>query len=855
MQIQKLLSLFVFLVSVTAWADVVKTPLFSDLGKCRQHFFAKNGGGKNFDVNKADEFCFKNMSPMDFCVGRALLKTMAENSLSSEQVQAFKNKYTNECAASAKGSSAAAAAGQQMSIAHQQAEAAQLAALQAAADKKKAEEEAKKNQGKKEGGDKGGDKGGGPGLGDIAKAAQGIFGKEIDELKDKAKDGAKAIFGDKDKKPTDDPKPSGSSGTASSQGEESAADREDAEIGAAMRRNQEDADRRAKMVQDEKDFRAKHGADEPAKEDGGLSDKEKEFAAAQDREDAEMGAAMREQQAQAELDRAKKEEAAMPAQEAETDAAADEMAGISDDAKGAADNLKANDSGDKAQVKGSENITAAAKRTSEELNQKVQQASSTAQSELQQGTYSLPFSKTAQDVQKAQTEIKAYTEAAKEQCTQSAEKADTLCQEEKSPGRQAVNAFMQVMGPILGSMDNAQKALASTSKTANTAKAGLTVAKTACSAAQATCNGLCQKAIAELQKKKQEAEQKIQQSAQSDEQQSESTMCKSYDQSAQMCASSCPYGCCPQVGEYQQAAAQCRQENQKKKQAADKAKQEIAQATQKELTPENGTSPGLAKTCQKLDSQIEQLAKQIGDLLKKKKEADEADKKLNTSGVAGGTPITPQKYCEAKETSNTQFCKCQKDNTQEGCHGFVAKTDELGTQRDAAGLNIKGGNGLSNFAGIAPKKNGDTTSTTTSPGAKDGDAEKSALAGGTRSSSDAGAARSLSAAGGASSGGGSNGRAGSRADSAGGEGPKKWSFGSFINALTGGSGSKGAAGKANANGNASGSAKDAKQDAAIKRKIASDKLSAEVSAASGKSNWEKIRQAYLIKENTLLSEK
>ena len=39
---------------------------------------------------------------------------------------------------------------------------------------------------------------------------------------------------------------------------------------------------------------------------------------------------------------------------------------------------------------------------------------------------------------------------------------------------------------------------------------------------------------------------------------------------------------------------------------------------------------------------------------------------------------------------------------------------------------------------------------------------------------------------------------------------------------------------------------------AINRKLASEQVAAQVSPASGKSNWEKVKQMYLFKENSFI---
>lgn len=813
-------------------------PLFSDLAKCRQHFLASSGGGgQNFNVAKADEFCQKNMSPMDFCVGKSLLKAMAENSLSTDQLPAYRAKFANECQASANAAQAAQSSLATQLGVSQQITADQIAAAQAAAAAKKAEEDAKKNQGKS---DKGG--GDGPGLKDIAGIAKDLIGKDgLKDLAQGAKDLVKgqSIFGESFGVTIDNSiKNAGEAKADTDKTAPTGGSTQDPSLAAIEKENREGI---AEMERQD-------AADEARERSPASGADDKPTAA--DRDDAAAGQTSQTDPGATETDPAKYE-ADTKAAKADLEQDKAEIGKHSPEAKAAVDDMAGKADGAGAEIKPSEKISGAAKKTSAELNQKVQQTSSSAQGELSQGGFSLPFSKTSQEIQKAQKEIKAYTDEVKEKCTQSAEKADTLCKEKTSPGRISTNGFMEVMGGILGSIGSAQEALAATSKTADAAKKGLTVAKLSCQAAQASCNGLCQAAIADLEKKKSTAEQQIQSSLQSDEQASEQ-ICQSYDQSAQACMS-CE--CCD-PSQYIQAAQSCRQENQKKKQAGEKAKKEIAEAVQKEQTPEEGTSPGLAKMCATdIQKEVTQLAKQIGELLKKKMEADKGEKQLNNGGVAGAAPIKIEEYCESKTGRDTEFCKCKKDNTKQGCPGFVASTEIL-KQQDAFGTNLKGSGGVSNFAGIMQqgKPSGINLNSANNNG-NNGDRS----ANGDLKLPDASgfsSAKSANAAGG--NGGSRNSFGSNKGDVA---KPKydnkKWSFGSFVNALTGGSsgsrGSKAPSANGALKGGSSGSGGNSKQEAGIKRRLASDKLSSEVTNASGKSNWEKIRQAYLIKENTLLS--
>ena len=166
-------------------------------------------------------------------------------------------------------------------------------------------------------------------------------------------------------------------------------------------------------------------------------------------------------------------------------------------------------------------------------------------------------------------------------------------------------------------------------------------------------------------------------------------------------------------------------------------------------------------------------------------------------------------------------------------------------KKDVAGTNIKPNSGMSNFAGGRANGNGSNS-------------DYGIKAGGGGESGDNGPFVPGSATGSAGGGaiGGGGGGAGSGSASVqgvdGGTGKeakddKKWSFGSFaagVGSMMGGrKGGSGGAGNGNLN---------SQQEAAIERKIASDRYAAEVTPASGISNWDKVHKTVIRVEGSLL---
>ena len=457
----------------------------------------------------------------------------------------------------------------------------------------------------------------------------------------------------------------------------------------------------------------------------------------------------------------------------------------------------------------------------------IKQNSSSTSQQLQQKV-ALAYTGTIAAMQEFDAKWEAFT-ALKKTCTKLSETSGFLCIEGSSPGAQAAKTLVDASGPILGAISSAQKACSNTASVTDMAGKVMAIAKGTCVAAKLACDGGCAMANTNLTALK--AMVTAMSGKVSSDQWTAAGNCASL-----YCDS--PYT--------QTMCTQCTTENTTKQATAQGAIQKYKATLEKETPPATaGTASYAGAKCASNMKDIVSLGLNVAQLAMAKKSAAECDKKLAASG-AGGAAVATTQYCETPANVTTQFCKCQKNSQQAGCPGFsesAAITNKDKTT-DIGGINLKTGAGLSGFAG------GTNGSLDPSKGAMNGK-----NANGSNSSSDltlsnADGSAANAGGGGGSGGGGSSGggfASGSNSKDELGE-QKKWSFGSFANALGGmfGSGSKGS--KNSGNGNAS-----AKQQAAIQRKLASDKLAGEITSASGKSNWEKVRKLYLIKENTLLS--
>lgn len=465
-------------------------------------------------------------------------------------------------------------------------------------------------------------------------------------------------------------------------------------------------------------------------------------------------------------------------------------------------------------------ISSSSQATTASTQSTIKSTESSATTTLSAVGLTPPYSTTVAGLKEFDAKWQSFVKL-KETCTKLAETSGFLCIEGTSPGAQATKALVDASGPILGAISSAQKACSSTADVTGLASKVMTIAKATCVTAKMACDSGCAAANASL--KELEA------------------MIKTLNTKAQadsktvLASPAC-------LNPYTKVA--CQGENTTKQTSANQAIQSLSASLKKETPPTAGTVPYMSAKCAANMRDIVALAANVIQLVMAQKSAADCDKKLSADGNGGGA-VTPTQYCEMPANSGTQFCKCKQNANQEGCPGFAGKGSLIGADANkdsVAGINLKTGKGLSSFAGGSRG-----TATGFGPNGKQeynpaapGTGDKLAMTG-----ADAAAAGSGGGFGGGSAGGGTaEGASGKPED-------KKWSFGSFANALGGmfggGSGGKGANNKGNGN------ASNSKQEAAIKRKIASDKLAGEITSASGKSNWEKVHQVYLIKDSTLIT--
>lgn len=224
-----------------------------------------------------------------------------------------------------------------------------------------------------------------------------------------------------------------------------------------------------------------------------------------------------------------------------------------------------------------------------------------------------------------------------------------------------------------------------------------------------------------------------------------------------------------------------------------------------------------------------------------------AGSSISTSGMVAGATITTAEFCSKSENAMNVACKCSQNANAEGCFGSFSLNKGVAT------LNKNGQSGMvagQTSSAISNKNfdNGSLTAeqkkalgfNTNSKLASDGalnsktvdgfSAENSAVNGGLVDHNGVGQVDSKNAK------------------------ASAFSFGSFSSGLSSFFGSGGSGKSKNSNGLPGMSAqKIQEQETAIKRKLASDQVRSEVSTASGKSNFDKVRNRYQMTTSSLFT--
>lgn len=261
--------------------------------------------------------------------------------------------------------------------------------------------------------------------------------------------------------------------------------------------------------------------------------------------------------------------------------------------------------------------------------------------------------------------------------------------------------------------------------------------------------------------------------------------------------------------------------------------------------------------CQKHAISIAETLKQGLLLAAASKSARDCKKQLTAggsssiSGTSAGPIVTTAEFCANNANSSNITCKCTNNPNADGCLGAFSGAGVKGAV-------FKNGNGTSGMASMggnsssspSPVDKGLTKEEKKALGLnvdesknKDGNSDSSAMA---AAGSGGGSSGANASAGGLTTDG--QAKVGAEGDS------KKSKFGFSFSGLSGGlSGLFGSGSNKNKNNSVNGLSQQKleEQENAIKRKIASDQVRSEVSNASGKSNFDKVRNRYQMTTSSL----
>lgn len=383
----------------------------------------------------------------------------------------------------------------------------------------------------------------------------------------------------------------------------------------------------------------------------------------------------------------------------------------------------------------------------------------------------------------------------KESCSQNSAQAAKLCSVLRSDKAQDVQKLMSVGATILSKVTAASEACGTTSDISKVAQGGMLLAQGACTAMKFRCDMSCASAKKSLEDMKlaSEAIQKCQ-------------------LTLQAIASS---------------GAQA-------KEAAAKLTAELT----KQVAPKEGAVPQSIAQCIKHKADIALMGVAALGFLSAFQDAQNCKKQLASGGGGSGkstssmvTPtMTTAEYCSQPQNATSITCKCTANPSAEGCMGSMAGSGvalgKIGSGSGASAFASAKQNGLGGLDPLGKSTNG---SSEPAPGSNLSEGAREALGiggGATVDASSGGSPAGLS---------GNSENAKGLKDKEEKEKPKFGFFSSIGNMLSGGK-SPNQAAKAAIRGY--------EQDQAIKRKLASDQIRAEITTASGKSNFDKIKSAY-----------
>lgn len=412
----------------------------------------------------------------------------------------------------------------------------------------------------------------------------------------------------------------------------------------------------------------------------------------------------------------------------------------------------------------------------------------------------------------------------KEACVKKAQRANKFCLEGSSPGAKFAKGLMDYSGPVLALVRSANKACSTTAKVTNIAQTAMTLAKGVCVAMKISCDTGCAQTRTTVE--------------------TINTQLTSLRGAANSDYATALAACTSPLGVQNPA---CVTEVNQKKAIAENIITTLTERFRTEVGIDSGSTGAMIASCHDKTKDILLMGTNILTLLAARGSAEKCEKETAASGGGTSSGTTTAEYCSVAANSATQFCKCQATPNAEGCAGIGTNTPDALASSNQIGANLQTGSGLSSFAGGnagGSAGGGSDFGIGSENGATNGITadlnSKSATGTGPAAATGAGVG---------GGGGGGGGAADPAATAAGLKEDKKGVLGTLSNFASSLGGMFGGGSKGGSTGNGSLSSQ---QQAAIQRKIASDKISGEVTGSSGLDNFSKIKKSYGQKADTLM---
>ena len=425
-------------------------------------------------------------------------------------------------------------------------------------------------------------------------------------------------------------------------------------------------------------------------------------------------------------------------------------------------------------------------------------------------------------------------------CVKSANTADNFCDKLRSPGLAQVQQYMTLGTAVLSKVTAASEACGTTSTLSKVAQGGILAAQLTCTTVKLTCDKSCAMAKTALANFK---------TANAELKACATKVLASGNGKIAEGSAATPVGTV--LVDQGQAEVQHAQAVHKASGTYDTLiAEEEKPATLQAKVGEDGKPAGeevvggserenATLLCgKKAATDMKTMGIAALGLLSAFNDAQDCKKQLSAGGGSGngkstsslaGPSMTTAEYCSVPSNAASITCKCTTDPNADGCMGSLAKSGinigKIGNNGGASAFASAGQNGLGS---LNPLSKTSSTGEELPPGANLSDAAREALGiTGDATVDSAGAAAGVTS--------GSAAEAAKKAKLEEKEKPKFGFFSSLGNMLSGGKKPDHAA-KA--------TIRKYEQDQAIKRKLASDQVRAEISTASGKSNFDKIRSRY-----------